>query len=327
MRQMVSAFRAAGIFLACLALGLAAPGAWLQASIFGDGDPGNGVEDSRIDMGSPAWHDHSRQPWNMGAGTIHCEGRNRGSAMIVDTREFGELGEGLILTTSAHVLYDLESGRRFERCRFHYMGLDQLPGYQGDIDLARSRLGDFDPSGARDQPGFGKEDWALLYVSGIVPGVSGSGRVRLRPYARLADESAQPVYQFIAYSAVARGMTISTACRVVESNGGDLGGGGWAGHLLDDCDSEGGASGGGLVASIGAEHYLVGIRSGAHWDAATFPQSRFPAGPPDGSSWDVHSNTNFSRAIDEELMRNLRLMVYELQTAFEGKPAFLNLNQ
>lgn len=323
MPRIVSAFRAAGIFLACLGLGLAAPGAKLAANIFGDGDPGNGIEDSRIDMGSPAWHDRSRQPWNMGAGTIHCEGRNRGSAMIVDTREFGEIGEGLILTTSAHVLYDLDSGRRFEQCRFHYMGLDQLPGYQGDIDLARSRLGDFDPAGARDRPGFGKEDWALLYVSGIVPGVSGSGRVRLRPYARLADEPAQPVrYQFIAYSASARGITISTACRVVESNGGDLGGGGWAGHLLDDCDSEGGASGGGLVASIGAEHYLVGIRSGAHWDGAVFPQSRFPAGPPDGSSWDVHSNTNFSRAIDEELVRNLGLMVYELQATGDGETAF-----
>jgi hypothetical protein len=140
------------------------------------------------------------------------------------------------------------------------MGLDQLPGYQGDIDLARSRLGDFDPSGARDQPGFGKEDWALLYVSGIVPGVSGSGRVRLRPYARLADESVQPVYQFIAYSAVARGMTISTACRVVESNGGDLGGGGWAGHLLDDCDSEGGAS--------GAAWWPVSARNTTWWGSA-----------------------------------------------------------
>jgi hypothetical protein len=294
--------------------GLAQPGELRPVNIFGDDDPSNGVEDSRINMASPQWHDRDRRPWSMGGGTLHCDGRHRGSAMIVDTREHGGLRHGLIVMSSAHVLYDLDSGRPYQACRFHYMGLDQLPGYQAEVDLTRSRHGRFDPAGPRELPGFGREDWAFLYVPDLPPGVAGSERLRLLPYAELpADWAAAAHYQFFAYSKSLGGMTVSTACSVVESGRGDLGGGGWPGHLLDDCDSEGGASGGGLVASVGAEHYLVGIRSGAHWDGERFTASEYPLGPPDGARWDIASNTNFSRAIDRELIAVLAQMVHGLR--------------
>ena len=107
-------------------------------------------------------------------------------------------------------------------------------------------------------------------------------------------------------------MSISASCRVTESGSGDLGGGGWKGQLLDDCDSEGGASGGGLVATQGDQHFLVGIRSGSHWDAQRYPGNEYPAGPPDGDAWDVFLNTNFGRAIDEELVEVLRSLVIDL---------------
>ena len=285
-----------------------------QVNVFGDGNPANGTEDNRIDMSSPAWNDDSRRPWNMGAGTIHCDGKIRGSAMIVDTREFKPAGGGLILATSAHVLYDLQQQRRFAACQFHYMALDHLPGYQADIDFSRSRLGSFDPSSARNSLLFGKEDWAFLYVSGPVAGISGSGRVRLRSFKSTVNGMRVPLqYQFIAYSPAADSIVISTQCEVAESTPGDLGGGAWPGQLLDNCDSEGGASGGGLVASTATGHYLVGIRSGAHWDSDAFPQRQFPNGPPDGARWDVRTNTNYGRAIDEELIDALRSLLMENQ--------------
>ena len=283
-----------------------------QVNIFGDGNPANGIEDNRIDMSSPAWNSNSRRPWNMGAGTIHCDGKMRGSAMIVDTREFTIADAGLILATSAHVLYDLHEHRRFAACQFHYMALDHLPGYQVDIDLERSRMGDFDPSSARNSLQFGKEDWAFLHVSGSIPGISGSGNVRLRSYHSILNATNGPVrFQFIAYSPATDSMVISTQCEVRESASGDLGGGSWRGQLLDNCDSDGGASGGGLVASAAGNHFLVGIRSGAHWDSESFPQRQFPDGPPDGARWDVNKNTNFSRAIDGELIDALRSLLME----------------
>ncbi len=287
-----------------------------QVNVFGDGNPANGTEDNRIDMSSPAWNNSSRRPWNRGAGTIHCDGKIRGSAMIVDTREFESDDGGLILATSAHVLYDLHQQRRFTACQFHYMALDHLPGYQADIDFSRSRLGAFNPSSDRNSLVFGKEDWAFLYVSGSVAGISDPGRVRLRSFYRTVSTTKVPVqYQFIAYSPTADSIVISTQCEVRESTPEDLGGGAWRGQLLDDCDSEGGASGGGLVATAAGNHYLVGIRSGAHWDSDAFPQRQFPGGPPDGAAWDVHTNTNFSRAIDGELIEALRSLLLENSAA------------
>ena len=283
-----------------------------QVNIFGDGNPANGTEDNRIDMSSPAWNSNSRRPWNMGAGTIHCDGKIRGSAMIVDTREFANTGTGLILATSAHVLYNLVQHRRFSACQFHYMALDHVSGYQAIIDFKRSRMGNFDPSSEPNSLLYGKEDWAFLYIPGPIPGISDSGNVQLRSFHSTLNTTNGPVrYQFIAYSPSTHSIVISTQCEVRESASGDLGGGSWRGQLLDNCDSEGGASGGGLVATAAGKHYLVGIRSGAHWDSEAFPQRQFPNGPPDGALWDVNKNTNFSRAIDGELIEALRSLLME----------------
>jgi hypothetical protein len=282
-------------------------------NIFGDGDPENGVEDSRIDMSSPAWNLATRRSWNMGAGTIHCDGRNRGSAVILDTLEFGGLSQGMIIATSAHVLFDLEKKRAFSSCRFHFMALDHLPGYQATIELERSSIGDFDPDAPRNGEFFGKEDWAFLYVDDDVPGLSHNGSLRLRSFQEVQELNEGLVeFQFIAFSQSKGSIAISSSCEVQESDASDLGGGGWEGQLLDNCDSEEGASGGGLVASNADSHFLVGIRSGSHWDGESYPPAEFPEGPPAGSRWDVRKNTNYSRAIDQELIESLRTLVQEI---------------
>lgn len=285
----------------------------LQVNIFGDGNPDNGTEDDRIDMSSPDWNDPSRRRWNMGAGTIHCDGRNRGSAVILDTDRLETRLPGMIIATSAHVVFDLDEQRRFKRCKFHYMALDSLPGYQADIDLDRSVLGPFDPEKDRRDPEFGRHDWAFLYVPSPSPGINGSGRVSPMPFDALQKlNDGEASFQFIAYSRSRGSISISTQCSVTESTEIDLGGGAWRGQLLDDCDSEGGASGGGIVAAVNGRHFLVAIRSGAHWNSDAFPEQDFPRGPPDGSTWNIESNTNFSRAIDGELMNALEGMVARL---------------
>ena len=99
----------------------------------------------------------------------------------------------------------------------------------------------------------------------------------------------------------------SRNCRVVESGGHDLGGGAWKGQFLDDCDSGDGASGGGIIAVMNHEHYLIGIRNGSHWSEQVYPVERFHKGPPDGSAWDRLLNTNFGRAIDAHLLHEISL--------------------
>jgi len=288
----------------------------MQVNIFGDGDASNGVEDSRIDMSSPRWNEPTHRPWNMAAGTVHCDGRNRGSAMILNTSDLGDLEGGVILASSAHVVYDLQLKQRFKQCHFHFMALDSLPGYQSEIDLELSRLGGFDPAQEHETSRFGQDDWAFLYIHKPAPGISLAAGIRLRSYQHTTSLAADPVrFQFIAFNPGSGSISISTDCQVRESTTDDLGGGAWPGQLLDDCDSEGGASGGGLVAHVNGAAFLVGIRSGAHWDGQIFPARDFPQGPPEGSVWDIRSNTNFSRAIDERLLKELQSMIQDLSKA------------
>ncbi len=100
-------------------------------------------------------------------------------------------------------------------------------------------------------------------------------------------------------------MSVASGCRVMVSGPGDIGGGAWAGQLLDDCDSGDGASGGGLVMIASGRPALLAIRGGAHWSREMWPPSRFPAGPPDGARWSPERYSNYARAIDDDLLDRL----------------------
>mgnify|MGYP001553894290 CR=1 FL=1 len=67
--------------------------------------------------------------WRLNAGTITCDGKFRGTAMVVDTHEFAPAFEGAVLVTAAHVLYDLDRNRFFKRCKFYFMGWSKRTGY------------------------------------------------------------------------------------------------------------------------------------------------------------------------------------------------------
>lgn len=75
-----------------------------------------------------------------------------------------------------------------------------------------------------------------------------------------------------------------------------------------------GASGGGIVAVLNQQQYLVGIRSGSHWSEQVYPASEYPSGPPDGSVWDRNKNTNFGRAIDAHLLAELASFIHKLES-------------
>ena len=280
-----------------------------RVNIFGDGDPANGVEDDRQQVLGGRRRGISLMDQRMNAGTIKCDGKVRGTAMVIDTREFAPNLNGVVLVSAAHVLFDLEEGQRFKRCEFHFLALAELARYRVKIDLGNIGMGDFDPMMATDGLEFGESDWAFLYAPRAWRGYDPNEALELRDFTFSQVEYYRQMggeLRLIAFDSNTGAISVSRNCTVIESAPGDLGGGGWKGQLLDDCDSAGGASGGGIVAVLDNKQYLVGIRSGSHWSDEVFPAEDFPEGPPDGAVWNLQSNTNFGRAIDAQLMQELQ---------------------
>jgi hypothetical protein len=288
----------------------------VPVNIFGDGNPENGVEDGREQVMGGRGSAVGLADQRLNAGTIHCDGKIRGTGMVADTRGLSASLKGVVLVTAAHVLYDLEKNRRFRHCEFHFLALTELAGYRAKIDLKNVKMGGFNPIKATGDLGFGEGDWAYLYIPKPWRNYNPEETLGLRVFSVLEMEShlqSDGELSLIAYDSSARVISASRNCSVVESRHDDLGGGTWQGQLLDDCDSGGGASGGGIVAVMNGQQYLVGIRSGSHWSEQVFPASLYPAGPPDGSVWDRQTNTNFGRAIDTRLIHEFIEFIQELE--------------
>ncbi len=287
----------------------------VPANIFGDGNPINGIEDSREQFKGGRGRGTGLADQRPTAGTIKCDGKIRGTAMVVDTREFAPGCEGVVLASAAHVIYDLKKNRRFKRCEFHFLALSELRRYRAKIDMKNVRMGGFDPLKETGGLEFGEGDWVFLYIPRPWKNFNPDEALILRDFSYLQMESYQQSggeVRLIAYDSTAGVMSVSRNCTIIESGRDDLGGGAWKGQLLDDCDSGGGASGGGLVAVMNEQQYLIGIRSGSHWSEQVFPASEYPLGPPDGSVWDRRSNTNFGRAIDAHLLGELNAFVSDI---------------
>ena len=283
----------------------AQPVSVVPANIFGDGNPGNGIEDSREPIAALPGEDAHNTLELMNAGTVTCDGKFRGTAMVADIRELTSDVEGVVLVSAAHVIYDLDKKRRFRRCRFHFMGWETSTGYSSKIDLKRIRMGNFDPRQMTSGLAFGKGDWVFLYIPKPWRNYQSDQSIQLRNFMFSNTESFQQSggeFRLVAFDTVDGLIKQSRNCTVLESGSDDIGGGAWKGQLLDDCDSTDGASGGGILALLDNQHFLIGIRNGSHWSERAFPVDRFPLGPADGSRWNRHSNTNFGRAIDANIL-------------------------
>ena len=306
-----------------LLMSLVAPGVFAQSSrflpvnIFGDGNPENGVEDSREQVFGGRHRTQVLDLQYLNSGTVKCDGKVRGTAMVIDTSEYADELEGVVIITAAHVIFDLGRKRRFRHCVFNFLAMSELASYRARIDLKTVRMGDFDPSRETDGADFGEGDWVFLHIPRPWKSFNPGGVVNLREFSSMPMELFRQnggELRLIAFDSTAGVISVSRNCTVVESTVDDLGGGAWNGQLLDDCDSAGGASGGGIVAILNEKLYLVGIRSGSHWSEQVFPAGEYPAGPPDGSIWSRHTNTNFGRAVDAHLIRELAEFVQILES-------------
>jgi hypothetical protein len=288
-----------------------------KVSIFGDGDPHNGIEDSRQRVMGGRQQGLGLDDQRMNAGTIKCDGKIRGTAMVVDTREFAPGLEGVVLASAAHVLYDLQRKRRFRRCEFHLLALSELPRFRVKIDFDQLVMGNFDPDQATGMVEFGEGDWVFLYIARPWRDYNPDESLLAGEFSTSNLEQFQQAggeFRLIAFDSDAGVISMSRHCTVIESSVGDLGGGAWPGQLLDDCDSSGGSSGGGIIAILNGQQYLVGIRSGSHWSEQAFPSDKFPLGPPDGALWNRNTNTNFGRAFDADIIHQLKRFSRAIET-------------
>jgi hypothetical protein len=289
----------------------------VPVNIFGDGNPENGIEDSREQVLSERGRGNDVPGYSLNAGTIKCDGDIRGTAMVVDTSQLAPRLKGVVLVTAAHVLYDLKKKQRFKRCKFHYLGMERSAGYRAKIDLRKVRLGDFDPGKETGELDFGEGDWAFLYIPRPWKKFSRDQGFVLRDFSSINLEAHQQSgggFSLIAFDSKDGVISVSRNCTVNESVENDLGGGRWKGQLLDDCDSVDGASGGGIIAVLNKQRFLIGIRTGSHWNEQVYPASEYPLGPPGGSVWSPYLNTNFGRAIDAHLLHVISAFIQELKT-------------
>ncbi|MDX2479276.1 MAG: hypothetical protein QNK24_02945 [Desulfuromusa sp.] len=288
----------------------------VPVNIFGDGNPLNGVEDSREPVTGTESNGRGSHDQQMNAGTITCDGKFRGTAMVVDTREFAPDLEGVVLVSAAHVLFNLDKNKLFRRCKFYFMGWDKIAGYRSKIDLKKIRMGNFDPRLSNGGSEVARGDWVFLYLRKPWRNFNPDQSIGIREFSFSQPGSYRQSggeFRLLAFDSSAGVISESRNCIVVESHGNDLGGGTWKGQLLDDCDSADGASGGGIIAVLNQQHFLIGVRNGSHWDEQVYPADRFPSGPPDGSAWDRRTNTNFGRAIDKTLLEELNLLIQSLE--------------
>lgn len=288
----------------------------VPVNIYGDGNPVNGVEDSRESLAVSPAQSTDKPGQTLSAGTITCDGKFRGTAMVVDTRELTSGIKGVVLVSAAHVIFNLHKKKRFRHCRFYFMGWERPAGYGSKIDLKRTRMGDFDPGQETSGFAFGEGDWVFLYVPKPWKHYQPDQSIRLRNFIFSNTESFQQSggeFSLVAFDTGADVIRQSKNCTVVESRPDDIGGGTWKGQLLDDCDSMDGASGGGVLAEFKQQQFLIGIRNGSHWNERMFPIAKYPLGPPDGSVWNRHSNTNFGRAIDARLLHEIAQFIHVLE--------------
>ena len=107
----------------------------VPVNIFGDGNPENGVEDSRQQLMNGRGKGVNLVDRPLNAGTIKCDGKVRGTAMVIDTRKFAPDLKGVVLASAAHVLYDLNKKKRFRRCEFQFLALGELARYLSLIHI------------------------------------------------------------------------------------------------------------------------------------------------------------------------------------------------
>ena len=243
------------------------------AAIFGDGNPANGIEDQRLL--APIDLQHS-------VGTVICDGGLRGTAVHIKLMhsDSDSLQQGSIVLTAAHVLYDPDTGQRYEKCAYRPQG-KRFSGVVFD----RVSAHDFRPT-TNNKMRQASQDIVFIAL-----------KKKLRHSGmelNLTGQSSRHL-QLLGFNESQDNISISSNCQPFLSQtfvSPQL--------LLHDCDAGQGASGGPLIdAETGA---VVGIHGGTLLFSPLGKESRHAIA---GASVDPETMVNQARKIDVDVLAKL----------------------
>lgn len=280
----------------CILLGLSS--GLVCAEIFGDGRHSNGVEDSRVPLAAS-----DSSALQRFFGTLICEGRVRGTAVLLRARG-PETDRFLpVLLTAGHVVTNpngvlasdcayepmVSSGDRYlVNMNEALMSFSTVEGRNSN----RSMLDEFsqDWMVAPIEFQLGWENYAIPFEV---------ANEQMSQRADLADSTGL----FIGYDTGLNRFMVDVECSFGRLDGGSFFGN-YPLLFWDDCDSVSGSSGGVLLAMREDSPTIVGIRVGNIFDT-----ERFPKGPGPGEPFDLNANVNLSRVIDDEILRAVQLLL------------------
>lgn len=202
-----------------------------QGAVFGDGDPGNGIEDQR----QKATAEHLKP-----MGTLFCDGRLRGTAIHVRRPADKDPTSGSIVLTAAHVLYDQKTMQPFKKCVYRPQNKRLTT-----IDITSLSSHRFNPKEA-DKLQQAENDIVFIRLS----------KRLLQPTLTLTAVNKIPsALLLIAYNSGKNDISQSADCHQFVSEN-------FASKklLLHDCDANNGASGGAVLDA--ANGRLVGVHGG-----------------------------------------------------------------
>ena len=266
---------------------------YAEAEIFGDGDPDNGIEDSRQLLAATDMAHYQRF-----FGTIECFGRVRGIALLLSVLNSESDKFHPVLLTAKHVFPGV-GNERLEDCHYQAAGKPWQPqllarkyvsGGSSRVGAEQSRVAEF------------AEDWTLVsmptWKGWKNNAFSFSIDIAQRRYNGRGDKDT-PYPQraiFIGFDEALGGFMVDFECEFGFPEPESLTGS--APHLLwDNCDSVRGSSGGVVFGWIDHEPKIAGIRVGNLFDAGIYPY-----GPGPGDKFDLSTNINLTRLLDQEIL-------------------------
>ena len=241
-------------------------------AVFGDGDPSNGIEDSRTD--APA-------QLLKTVGTVFCDGGLRGTAAHVGLGSETEANRPSIIITAAHVLFDTKTGLPFTDCSYRPQNRRLK-----SIAFAEVSPHSYQPN----------TDDKMRQSETDIVFVALRRSLQQKPLHLALPQQAQTL-QLLGYNPSNERITISGQCHAYRSSSFV------SEHLLlHNCDAESGSSGGPLLekttfdGSQGIQNTVVAIHGGTLSNSGQYA----PGARAQPEQW-----INQARKVDAALLQRL----------------------
>lgn len=242
-------------------------------AVFGDGDPSNGVEDSRAE--APA-------QLLKAVGTVFCDGGLRGTAAHIGLGSKPAADAPSIIITAAHVLFDTQTGLPFADCSYR-------PENRRLKSVAFAEISPHSYQPNTDDK-MRQSETDVVFVALRRP-------LQQKPLYLALPQQAQAM-QLLGYNPSNERITISGQCHAYRSSAFV------SEHLLlHNCDAESGSSGGPLLGqaafdeSQGVQNTVVAIHGGTLSNSGSY-------GP--GARAQPERWINQARKVDTALLQRLQ---------------------